>query len=233
METCNATLAALSEPGSKLDGEPPQFAVIHKDIMTLLAFVYAAATKISLTLKPSSPTYSGALGPLKDMSEHTSALLHCVNLLSDDIHGATLKQETRSLVQDIIQSIRAFLSAFLLDSGREEDEHLVRIGVLHNQIDKARSLDGLSIDNLAAVRKLWVQDADSLEDGLREVNEMIENGESNDQSDDSDADDEDDDGWAELGLGSDKKLDSDELERAKKVEPLLSRHLFRNLMFCF
>ncbi|KAJ7940640.1 hypothetical protein B0H13DRAFT_2226014 [Mycena leptocephala] len=219
LQTCNAAL----------DSAPPQAApesldVVHKDLISLLSLLYAATTKVSLALKPSSPTYSASLVPLKDLSDHVSALFHCANLFVPDSHGATLSREAHSLVRDAIESIRALVQTFLdieasdsrQSSGQAGDEYMVRTATVHNVLDKARTL---SANNLRAVRKRWVEDAASLDDGFQEVADMVNEAESTDGPEDDD--EMFDDGWGEIGIGKSQKMSPEELDRTKKVHGIL------------
>jgi hypothetical protein len=216
LETCNAALDSIA-PHPSLQSPD----VLHKDLVSLFSLLYAATTKVSLTLKPSHPTYSASLTPLKDLADHVSALFHCASYYVPEAHGATLVQEVVSLVRDAIESIRALVQKFLeieanesrQSSGQAGDEYMVRTATVHNVLDRAR---GLSANNLLAVRKRWVEDAASLVDGFREVADMVEDAESTENPEDLD-DTMFDDGWGEIGLGKGQKMDLEELERTKKV----------------
>ncbi|KAJ6547562.1 Grap2 and cyclin-D-interacting-domain-containing protein [Mycena capillaripes] len=218
LETCNAAL--VSAPP---EATPQSLDVLHKDLISLLSLLYAATTKLSLSLKPSSPTYSASLAPLKDLADHVSALFHCANLFVPDVHGATLVREVHSLVRDAIESIRALVQTFLeieasgsrQSSGKAGDEYMVRTAAVHNVLDKARAL---SASNLLAVRKRWSEDAASLDDGFREVADMVEEEESTDDAED---DEMFDDGWGEIGIGKGQKMSAEELDRTKKVHGIL------------
>ncbi|KAJ7452413.1 hypothetical protein B0H11DRAFT_1876433 [Mycena galericulata] len=221
LQTCNATLDSMQpQPVDQpLD-------VLHKDLISLLSLLYAATTKLSLALKPSSPTYSASLSPLKDLADHVSALFHCANHFVPDTHGATLVQEVVSLVKDAIGSIRALVQKFLeieandsrQSSGQAGDEYMVRTAAVHTVLDRARKL---SASNLLAVRKRWSEDAASLDDGFREVADMIEEAESTtDDIEDSD-DAMFDDGWGEIGIGKSQRMIPEELDRTKKVHGIL------------
>ncbi|KAJ7449809.1 hypothetical protein FB451DRAFT_1052648 [Mycena latifolia] len=220
LQTCNTALHSPPPPPS-----PQPLDVLRKDLVSLLSLLYAATTKLSLALKPSQPTYSAALAPLKDLADHVSALFHCAGLFVPDTHGATLVQEIASLVKDAIESIRSLAQTFLeieasdsrQSSGQAGDEYMVRTATVHSLLDRARAL---SANNLLAVRKRWTEDAASLKDGFREVADMVEDAESSDNTEDSD-DAMFDDGWGEIGIGKSQKMDSDELERTKKVHGIL------------
>jgi hypothetical protein len=134
------------------------------------------------------------------------------------VHGATLTKEAVATVRDVIEAIQALVQTFLAlqinagsGTGKAGEEYMVRTGAVHDLIDKAKRAEGLSEDNLGAVRKKWTENRGALEDGFREVGEMIE------EAEETEDDDEDDDGWDELGLGKGTKMNLDELERTKKV----------------
>lgn len=193
-----------------------------------MSLLRGSTTKLSLALKPSSPTYNAALSPLKDISDQISAISHCVRLFENS-QGVTLREEVTSVAKNIIQSVRSLLQTFLdiekngihTSMGQAGDEYMVRIGTVHDTLNQAASL---STDNLTSVRKKWVQDYSTLEDGFNEVGEMAQvDPDSLEGSDE----DEEDDGWGELGLGS-RKMNAEEVERAKKVvrsTRLLSQYL--------
>ncbi|KAJ7172476.1 hypothetical protein C8R46DRAFT_1086065 [Mycena filopes] len=170
---------------------------------------------------PPPPTIDASLSPLKDLADRVSALFHCANLFVSDTHGATLVREVHSLVRDAIESIKALAQTFLdieasglrQSSGQAGDEYMVRTATVHSVLDRARAL---SVNNLVAVRKRWAEDAASLDDGLREVAEMVEEAESPDDLEE-DADEMFDDGWGDIGIGKGQKMTPAELERTKKV----------------
>ncbi|KAJ7273712.1 hypothetical protein B0H12DRAFT_1228528 [Mycena haematopus] len=215
LETCNATLDSVPQ---KAASESLQ--VLHKDLVSLTSLLYAATTKLSLALKPAKPTYSASLAPVKDLADHVSALFHCANLFTPEAHGATLVQEVQSLVRDAIHSIRALVQTFLeiensdsrQSSGQAGDEYMVRTATVHNVLARARAL---SANNLLAVRKRWSEDAASLDDGLREATDMVEEAESTDDGE------EFDDGWGDIGIGKSQKMNAEELDRTKKVHGIL------------
>lgn len=226
VETSNAAIASISSrKAGGVAGLRTDQAVLHRDLLSLLSLIHGSTTKLSLSLKPSSPTYDASLTPLKDLSDQISALSHCVRLFSRDF-GITLIQEVESVADDIIQSVKALCQTFLnievnntrTSTGRAGDEYMVRTGAVHDLINKARSPGGLPADNLSAIRKILIQDHASLEDALSEVGEMASNTQA---SSNEDMDDMEDDGWGELGLDS-KKLNAAELERAKKVFKFLA-----------
>ncbi|KAF7294935.1 hypothetical protein MIND_01031600 [Mycena indigotica] len=214
VQTCTAALTA--EKAYEESQHP--LAILHRDLVSLLSLLYGAVTKVSLALKPSKPTYSAALAPLKDLSDHLSALFHCSRHFNDS-HGATLRQEIDFLVKDAMEAIRALAQCFLdiessgvrVGTGKAGDEYLVRTAASHNVLKR-----DISSTNLVAVQKRWKIYTSSLEDVYREVGEMIENADASE-----DPDDDLDDGWDELGLPKDEKLNPDELERTKKIYIML------------
>ena len=219
LEACNSVIVALKTVGSgNLDFQPDTQTLL-RDFTSLLSLLHGSTTKVALTLRPSSPTYSASLLPLRDISIHTSALGHCASLFNSSIHGATLVREVVTVVEDVVESIRSFIRIFLplendtAKSRSAGEEYLIRVGTVHDVIDKARGPNGLSRDNATAVRKRWSTDGASLEDCLRELSEMIDGEESRSES--SGEDDSFDDGWDELGIQSGDKMSPKELERAK------------------
>jgi len=126
----------------------------------------------------------------------------------------TLLHEVASVAQDVIQLVISLLQTFWDNETRgieqAGNEYLLRTGAVHDIITKARA-GGLSTDNLTSVRKIWQQNHDAIDDGLKEISEMINA--TNEQVED----DLEDDGWDELGFQSSRKMDQTELERAKKV----------------
>ena len=128
--------------------------------------------------------------------------MHCTNLLSSSLHGTTLKQETVSVVKDVIESLVSLLSLYSKPNNHSQDEYLVRTGTVHDLINKARDLPA---DNASAVRRLWDRDTESLDDALREVADMLTD------------DDHQEDGWDELGFDADQKMDATEIRRATQV----------------
>jgi len=189
--------------------------VLHKDLVSLLSLIHASTTKLALALKPSSPNYPASLNPLKDITSHVSGLARCASLFKSDIHGATLIQEITSVVRDVIESIRSLVQTFMAienNGGKAGDEYLVRTGAVHDSIDKARGENGVSKDNTDAVRKKWAQDMGSLDDGLREVREMVEEEEASSGEGEIELIE---DGWDELGLGTRERMNKEELQRTK------------------
>lgn len=221
-ETCFTALANLSIPTEQ--SPSPDLSVLQKDLISLLTLIYAATTKSALTLKPSAPSYPASLVPLKDLATNTAALSHCARMFNGDVHGCTLRKEVITTVRDVIEAVRALVQTFLAlqahagsGTGQAGEEYMIRTAGVHDLIDKAKGPNGLSKDNLGAVRKIWAQDRGSLDDGFREVGEMLEDEEEGDGA----ADDEDDGGWGELGLGKTEKMTSVELDCTKKVHHLL------------
>jgi hypothetical protein len=218
IKTCSAALTSIRDhsktPATAITSLA-HHAVLRKDFLSLLALIYASTTKLSLTLKPSSPAYKASLDPLKDISDQISAISHCVRLFAPD-HGITLMRGVSSIAEDVIESVRVLLQMFLENEthGVEHagNEYLVRTGAVHDLITKARAPGGVSADNLASVRKKWKEDYDAMDDGLNEIGETIKDAQTSGGEEDLV-----DDGWDELGLQPSQKMDQTELERAKKV----------------
>ncbi|KAL0071420.1 hypothetical protein AAF712_001277 [Marasmius tenuissimus] len=216
VETCNAAVDQISNSSDqsieKTNDPRPSLAIVHKDLLSLLALTYASTTKIALVLKPSSPTFSAAVTPLNDLIKHISALAHCVTLFDPDEDGATLKQEVTHLVTDVAAALKGLFQTFLEIDRTDGTEYLMKTGTVHQLIEEARSPSGVSNDNVSAVLKKWKEDTEPLEDGVRELKELIDNV--------GDVDGEDD-GWDELGLEPDTPLSESEVDRASKVHLVL------------
>ncbi|KAJ3814252.1 hypothetical protein F5876DRAFT_33301 [Lentinula aff. lateritia] len=215
VETCKAARDSISNHPQSTE-DPPTLPILHRDLLSLLSLVYGSVTKLSLALKPSSPTYSACLVPLQNLSNYIAAISHCVSMFDASVHGATLSKEVASVAIDVVETVQTLTTVFLEIEGSSErsrtgDEYLVRTGAVHSIIDIARHAeDGLSENNLTAVRRLWFKDAGALEDGVREVVEMIEDVQSGITT-------EYEDGWDELGLEPSQPLTEQELKVAQKV----------------
>ncbi|KAG5221281.1 Grap2 and cyclin-D-interacting-domain-containing protein [Salix suchowensis] len=205
-------------PKVKKPDEQPTLVIIQKDLSSLLSLIYEAATKLALSLKPSSPTYSASLTPIREISERVAAVAHCVLFIDPNLHGATLFKEAVETVKDVIEATSSLADAFLAAAStpNPRDEYLSRTGTVHELAEKAKNL---SLSNVLAVQKRWKQDRASLDDAVSELHDMLEQAEADDGTEQLDADF--DDGWAEFGIGSDKKLEVDELARAKKAYTFL------------
>ena len=133
-----------------------------------------------------------------------------------------LRTEVVGLTSDVLQAIRRFVDhcTLITDSAAPPSElkaaHLYLTGSLHELIDRSRGTDGLSKDNLQAVRKKWSQDRSVLEDGYRELSELLVSDGTDDNPFGEDSGDEDD-----LVLDS-APLTAEEAERVKKVCVLIS-----------
>jgi hypothetical protein len=209
-----AALNALKTP-EPLSIPPPHVGTLHKDFISLLSLVYAQATKLAILLKPASPTYSAAVSPAQDMSKHVVAIATCAALFDPRTHGATLVSEARSTAQEVLESVTGLLQALIssLTSPNAEDngDYLVRTGAVHELVEMARGPDGLSQDNLSAVRKKWKEDQSVLKDAFKEIEELLQ-----DTSDEEEEEDDFDDGWDELGL-KESKMTPEEMSRVKTV----------------
>lgn len=193
---------------------PSDLHTVLADFISLLSLLHGATTKIALSLKPSSPAYNAALIPLKEIADRVPALSHVISLI-DQSYGATLLKEVEFITIDVLESIKSLTQTLLETTklnttsiGTNTEMYLVRTGAVHDTIEKARAQNGVSRENLAAVRKLWVRDHDSLIDALEEAREICDSVDS--------LSDESDNGWDELGIST-EKLKPAELERANKV----------------
>ncbi|KAI0372885.1 hypothetical protein BV20DRAFT_1034150 [Pilatotrama ljubarskyi] len=215
MNTCTAAIDALQQPLSStqtsLLSSVPSSATLHKDYQSLLTLIYTSTTKMTLVLRPSEPTPAAALVPISDLGTSITSLATCATLF--DLHGATWSSYARQAARDICHAVDSLVSTFTEDAG---EEYLVRTGTVHDLIEKARR--EVPADNLSAVKQCWKADRNMLEDSLGEINSMIEDAaQEGEDGDDPDFDDE----WDELGFGASKKMSELELERTRKVQPLM------------
>ena len=178
--------------------------------------IYHIATKLALALNPTEPTFSAAVSPLDDLVKHLNAITSCASLFTTTF-GSTLRTEVVGLTLDVLQATKGFVDNCVLitdgvtPSSKLKATHLYLTGSLHELIDRSRGSGGLSKDNLQAVQKKWSQDRSVLEDGYRELSELLT---SDGVDDDSFGMDSDDEG----GLTMDSTpLTADETERVKKV----------------
>ena len=120
------------------------------------------------------------------------------------------------MTSDVLQATKGFVDhCVLIADGaapppKLKAAHLYLTGSLHELIDHSRGSDGLSKNNLQAVRKKWSQDHSVLEDGYRELSEL--------HTSDGTGDDFFDEDFDGDGLVLDSApLTAEEVERVKKV----------------
>jgi cyclin-D1-binding protein 1 len=182
-----------------------------------------------LALDPKEPTFSAAISPLDDLVKHINALASCASLFTATF-GSTLRTEVVGLALDVLQATRGFVNHCALITGgatplsKLKATHLYLTGSLHELIDHSRGSDELSKDNLQAVRKKWLQDRSVLDDGYRELSELLTSIEADNDS----FNDEDLDGQDCLVLES-VPLTTEETERVKKVRISTSRSRYLKL----
>jgi cyclin-D1-binding protein 1 len=215
-ETCKASVLALSSsPISPSSESSPDLRDLYRDLLSLLSLIYQSTTKLSIALNPADTIYSASVSPLGELVKHTNALTSCTTLFNN-AHGKTLRTEVVDLVSNVLKSLDTLVDTFLSiarDGAQSvpKDEHLVRTGAIHSLIDKARGPNGLSANNLQAVRKKWTDDKATLDDAYGELSEMTT------QAVDENDGLPDNDGWDDFALEPTKKLTTDEIQRAKKV----------------
>lgn len=210
VESCKVALIAIDRNEPAQDDYPSSdFPTLRKDFLSLLSLIHASSTKVALALKPSAPQHKAALTPLKDLSDNVAALVHSIRLMRRD-QSATILKEYTSLAKTVIEAVESLAQMFL-DSAKvtATEEYLVRTGTVHNLIDMARKPGGLSLTSRDAVRKMWMQNHESIVDGAEEIQRIS-------SSEDPEGDFIDD-GWEELGINSTIKLSPAELDRTEKV----------------
>lgn len=231
--TCLVALSALAgrETEIKQDetGANVSLDLLLKDYSSLLSLIYQNTTKLSIALKPSSPTYSASTTPLKELRNHVDALTSCACTVSDLEHGRAIAREIRWCVEEVVRALQPLLGVFIADAQKPRmglaDSYLVKTGAVHEVIDRARDTPRT---NAEAVRRRWEDNIGGIGDCVEEVQEMVDDDEKprNEAEEGSDDDDhgftEDDDGWGELGveLSSSRmpvKATAEELARLKNV----------------
>jgi len=181
---------------------------LRRDYQSLLSLTYSAATKVALSLKPPKPDYQASLVPIEDLANSSGALATCATLFSAARHGPAMRKKARSLASDVINAVRQ-LSASL-----EGGDVYVLTGTIHDAIDSARTQ--LPESEAAAVREVFRANQACLDDGIPELNELMQ-----EPAEDDDAAGAGD-GWDELdeefgeGLSS-KALTPEERQRVTAV----------------
>jgi len=219
LESCNAALTALSEQTDASEHYPTaDFATLRTDFMSLLSIIHSATTKVALSLKPTSPQYKASLVPLRDLTNNVAALVHSIRLMRQT-QGLTVMKEYESVAKNVISAVKSLVQSLRsppVGNVPSTEQYLVRTGEVHDIIDRVRKAGGLSSNNRDAVRKVWLQDHDSLQDGAEEIKEICKPAVSNAKDEDED-EEAFDDGWEELGIDSSQTLSPSELDRAEKV----------------
>lgn len=234
--TCSAAQDALTdkEPDNKPHetGEDASVDVLLKDYTSLLSLIYQNTSKLSIALKPSSPTYSASTSPLKELTQYVDALASCACTLEASNHGKTLVKEVRWSAEEVIGALQALLGVFITDAELPRtgaaDSYLVKTGTVHAAIDRAKAV---SRSNVEAVKRRWEGDLGGIGDCVEEVQEMVDDEDNRSEEEDTDTDGDadgftQDDGWGDLGveLSSTKlsvKATAEELARLKSVRRFL------------
>jgi len=225
-QTCALSIAALQ---TNTVAQQPLLSTLRTDFISLLSVIYSNATKLSIALNPSNPTYSAAATPLKDLITHSSTLASNVSSFLADVHGRALTAEVRSTATDVLTALQELAHAhlYLLTkpasrggaavSRSGSDAYLAKTGVVHELIAQAKAdhPKGLSRTNLIAVRKRWREHSEIVADAAA----TLETEAFPPNDGDGDDDDEFDDGWddPELGLTVPGKLSPEQVELAKNV----------------
>jgi hypothetical protein len=220
--TCSQASADLTIPESQVDAaflNPIPSPALHQDLLSLLSLVYTAVTKISLALRPTDPSWTASLAPLKELTAYVAALMICASRFTSTVHGSALREDVVSSVKHVICGIEELAGVFVnqaLGSGNTQD-YLLRTAEVHELIESAKSVPQ---NNAGAVKTRLSSDINALEDAWREVGEMAVEHDAEGESSDIDYE-IDDDGWAGLGMTA-AKMDRNERERTQNVCFILS-----------
>ncbi|KAH9079403.1 hypothetical protein EDB83DRAFT_2342405 [Lactarius deliciosus] len=229
-QTCTQSISAIR---TAPDTQNIPLSTLRTDFLSLLSLIHSNTTKLSIALNPSSPAYSAAQRPLKDLITNSSTLASNASLFLPDVHGRTLTAEVHSIAKSVLTALedlaRAHLSLITrVPTEAASEEYLSKTGIVHELIAQAKAghPQGLSRTNLVAVRKRWLEHAETVSDAeaMLEVETFA----------DDDDDDKDSDGWddPELDLGSDSgKQIAVQKEIAKKIWPVVQHasELLKNI----
>lgn len=210
--TCTTALEILRRVPDSTASTPASFSSLRTDLLALLRLIYSHSTRLSLSLKP-PPTIPAAIKVLGDLDADLSRLVACASCVSEKDSGVALRKEVVWCVQEVVEAAQGLVECFGAGNLDAEDKtYLMKTGALHASIDRIGK--DLSVDNRAAVVKLWKSNDASLQDALEECKEMT----SGNDGDEEEEEDEDD-GWDEImgEAGKPTKLTEEELERTKKV----------------
>jgi cyclin-D1-binding protein 1 len=219
---------AIAHLHSKPDSQILPLSALRTDFLSLLSVLYSNTTKLSIALNPSSPVYSAAVTPLKDLITHSSTLASNASLFLPDVHGRTLTAEVHSMAKGVLTALQELAHAHLsllaepttrqkIDASRSStnDEYLAKTGVVHELIRQAKAEHphGLSKTNLIAVHKRWREHSEIIADAAStlEVEALHPEGDEDE--------DELDDGWddPEFDLNDAGKQSPEQIQLAKKV----------------
>ena len=214
--TCTQSIQHINTP---TDTQNIPLSTLRTDFLSLLSLIYSNTTKLSIALNPSTPAYSAALRPLKDLIAHSSTLVSNASLFLPSVHGRTLTAEAHSLAKSVLTALEDLACAHLSLLTRvptatsKTEEYLSKTAIVHELITQAKS-QGLSKSNLVAVRKRWLEHSETVSDAeaILEVEAFPP-----DDGDD-DKDNEFGDGWddPELDVGSDPGEQSPEQKQLAK-----------------
>ncbi|EJD44096.1 hypothetical protein AURDEDRAFT_185146 [Auricularia subglabra TFB-10046 SS5] len=206
--TAAAALDALQATQNSNAAPAIELAVLRKDYTSILTLLYSAVTKVALALRPPKQEWKAALQPINDMGSATVALSSCASLFSVQHHGASLRTQARNLASDVLRTVQQLASTIEDDT----EDLYVRTGALHDAIDRARN--ELPASELDAVRDLFRANQACLDDGLPELQELIEEDECDHV--------ENDDDWDAFGDEfASSKLSPEERQRVKEAYPLV------------
>jgi hypothetical protein len=86
---------------------------LRTDFLSILSIIYSNTTKLSIALNPSTPTYSVAMWPLKDLIAHASTLTSNASLFLPSVHSRTLTAEAHSVAQSMLTALENLARAHL------------------------------------------------------------------------------------------------------------------------
>jgi hypothetical protein len=170
--TCTQSILSLNTAPDIHDIPLP---TLRSDFLSILSIVYSNTTKLSITINPSTPTYSAAIRPLKDLIAHASTLASNASLFLPSVHGRTLNAEVHSAAKGVLTGLenlaRAHLSLIARvptkgDATSGTEEYFSKNAVVYELIARAKAADpqGLSRSNLVDVRKCRLEHSETVSD---------------------------------------------------------------------
>ena len=106
------------------------------------------------------------------MGTQITLLTSCTCSIKSELFGRSLTKDIRWASESVVRSVASLMNSLCASEQPNLKEYTFHIGIIHEAIDRARQV---SRSNIEAVKKIWESVAGGLEDGIAEVQEMLEN----------------------------------------------------------
>lgn len=207
-ETCRLALDSLAKLArNPVNTTSAPVRVLRQDALSLHRLIHTTTTRLSVSLGKPPPSYPIAQVPLQDLKSQVEQLASC----TCSFPRGVLRKEAIWAAEETILALESLVQYFESQCRRDEikgEAYLAKTGAIHDAVVKAETM---SKDETEAIIKAWKQNAEGLEDSLREVKEMME------EKEVEESDEGGGDGWDELGEGFGDKLSAEEMQRVKQV----------------